>query len=60
MLHNGKFIKEDPPRIGAYYVPKFRLEEYTPEERFVQDLMLEYQNESKSFFSKFLGIMLRI
>jgi hypothetical protein len=60
MLRDGKFIKEDPPKIGAYYVPKFRPEEYTPEERFVQDLMLEYQERSASFFSKFLGIMLRM
>ena len=60
MLHNGKFIKEAPPRIGAYYVPKFRIEEYTPEERFVQSLVLDYQERSASFFSKVLGIMLRM
>jgi hypothetical protein len=60
MLRDGKFIKEDPPKIGAYYVPRFKLEEYTPEERFVQSLVLDYQDRSTSFFSKFLGVMLRV
>ena len=23
MLRDGKFIKEDPPRIGSHYVPQF-------------------------------------
>jgi hypothetical protein len=23
MLRDGQFIKEDPPKIGAHYVPKF-------------------------------------
>ena len=23
MLRDGKFIKEDPPKIGSHYVPQF-------------------------------------
>ena len=60
MLRDGKFIKEDPPKIGAHYVPRLRPEEYTPEERFVQDLVLNYQERNASVLSKFLGIMLRV
>ena len=60
MLRDGKFIKEDPPKIGAHYIPRLRSEEYTPEERFVQDLVLNCQEKSASIFSKFLGIMLRV
>ena len=60
MLRDGKFIKEEPPKIGAHYVPRLRPEEYTPEERFVQSLVLGYQEKDVSIFSKFLGVMLRV
>jgi hypothetical protein len=60
MLRDGKFIKEEPPKIGAFYVPRFRAEAYTPEERFAQSLVLGYQEKGASFFSKFLGLMLRV
>ena len=60
MLRDGKFIKEAPPRIGQFYVPKFREEMYTPEERFAQSLMLGYREEGNSFLSKILGYMLRV
>lgn len=40
MLRDGNFIKEDPPRIGAHYVPQFYSRTSTPEERLVQDIML--------------------
>lgn len=60
MLRDGKYIQEERPRIGAFYVPKFKEETYTPEERFVQSLLLGYKEERASFFSKFLGFMLRV
>ena len=60
MLKDGKFIKEELPKIGQFYVPKFREELYTPEERFAQSVLLGYREKGFSFFSKMLGIMLRI
>jgi hypothetical protein len=60
MLRDGKFIKEEPPKIGQFYVPRFKEELYTPEERFAQSILLGYREKGYSFFSKMLGIMLRI
>ncbi len=40
MLRDGYFIKEEPPKIGAHYTPQFYQKPATPEERFVQDIML--------------------
>lgn len=60
MLRDGKFIKEDPPKIGAFYVPKFKEEGQTPEERFMQNLILGQRDEGESFLSKFFGLMLRV
>ncbi len=60
MLRDGKFIPEEHPKIGAHYTPKFRDESPTPEERFAQSLVLGYREKGTSFFSKFLGLMLRI
>jgi hypothetical protein len=60
MLRDGKFIKEEPPKIGKFYVPKFKEEAYTPEERFAQSLVLGYKEKGASFFSRFLGLMLRM
>jgi hypothetical protein len=60
MLRDGKFIKEEPPKIGKFYVPRFREEAYTPEERFAQSLVLGYKEKGASFFSRVLGLMLRI
>ena len=39
MLRDGKFIKEPPIKIGAYYVP-FQQQSTTKEDEFVQELML--------------------
>ncbi len=60
MLKDGKFIKEEPPKIGRFYVPKFKEEDHTPEERFAQSLLLEHRQANQSFLSKFFGLMLRI
>lgn len=40
MLRDGYFIREEPPRIGAHYVPRFYSRSTTPEERLVQDIVL--------------------
>jgi len=60
MLKKGKFIREEPPKIGRFYMPKFKEENYTPEERFAQSLLLGYQQPRESLLSKFFGLMLRI
>jgi len=39
MLRDGKFIKEPPIKIGAYYVP-FQQQSTTKEDEFVQELIL--------------------
>lgn len=60
MLRDGQFIKEDPPKIGAFYVPRFYKESTTPEERMVQDLLLGLRQEQASFLSKVFGILLKV
>jgi len=60
MLRDGKFIKEEPPKIGAYYVPRCMPEFPTPEERLAQSLLLGYQDRQYSLLSRFLGFMLRV
>lgn len=60
MLRDGQFIKEDPPKIGRFYVPKFKEEQFTPEERFAQSVLLGYRDPRLSLFSKVLDLMLRV
>jgi hypothetical protein len=60
MLRDGQFIKEDPPKIGQFYIPKFKEEQYTPEERFAQSVLLGYRDPKFSLFSRVLGFMLRV
>jgi hypothetical protein len=60
MLKDGKFIREEPPKIGRFYIPKLKEDEHTPEERFAQDLLLGSKQERISFLSKFFGYMLRV
>lgn len=60
MLRDGQFIKEEPPKIGRFYVPKFKEEQCTPEERFAQSVLLGYRDPKLSLFSKVLGLMLRV
>lgn len=60
MLKDGKFIREEPPKIGRFYIPKLKEDEHTPEERFAQDLLLGSKQERVSFLSKFFGYMLRV
>ena len=60
MLKDGKFIKEEPPKIGRFYTPRLKEDDHTPEERFAQSLLLGWQDDKRSFLSKFFGLMLRI
>lgn len=60
MLRDGQFIKEDPPKIGQFYVPRFKEEEYTPEERFAQNVLLGCREVKYSFLSRVLGFILRV
>jgi len=60
MLRDGIFYKEEPPKIGKFYTPKPKEDQCTPEERFVQDIILGHQEKGHSFLSKMLGYMLRI
>jgi hypothetical protein len=58
MLKNGTFVKEDPPEIGKLYIPKYREENFTPEERFMQDLLLN-SNKNKNFIEKMFDVFAR-
>jgi len=60
MLRDGRFIKEDPPKIGQFYMPKSKDDDRTPEERFMQDLLLGYREHQHSFLSKVFGFILRV
>lgn len=60
MLRDGYFIKEAPPKIGAHYVPEFYQKPATPEERFVQDVMLGITPDKESPVTRLLGRLLRI
>ena len=60
MLRDGYFIKEEPPKIGAHYIPQFYQRVSTPEERFVQDIMLGARPYNESPMVKFLGRLLSV
>lgn len=60
MLRDGHFIKEDPPRIGAHYVPQLYSRPTTPEERFVQDVVLGVPPQSVSVIARVLNRLLAI
>jgi len=60
MLKDGRFYKEEPPKIGKFYIPKQKEDTCTPEERFVQDIILGREDRGHNFLSKMLGYMLRI
>lgn len=60
MLREGTFIKENPPTIGQFYVPKYKVDQWTPEERFMQSVLLGIEEQKNSLLSKLFGLMLRI
>lgn len=60
MLRDGNFIREEPPKIGAHYTPQFYQKPATPEERFVQDIMLGAKTQGESPLTKFFGRLLSV
>ena len=60
MLKDGRFYKEELPKIGKFYLPKQKEDQCTPEERFVQDIILGREEKGSRLLSKMLGYMLRI
>jgi len=60
MLRDGYFIKEEPPKIGAHYTPQLYQKPATPEERFVQDIVLGAKPYNLSPVTLFLGRLLSI
>lgn len=60
MLKDGAFVKEEPPTIGRCYIPEFKVENVTPEERFMQDILLGYKDNRQSVLSRWFGLMLRM
>lgn len=59
MLIDGKFIKEAPPKIGVHWIPE-HAKKSTPEECFVQDVMLGINPYNTNKFEKILGKLLSI
>lgn len=60
MLINGRFVKEDPPKIGCFYVPSAKDDARTNEEKFMQDILLGYKTQQHSLLSKVFGFILRL
>jgi len=60
MLRDGQFIKEELPKIGKFYTPQIKEEDRTPEEQFMQNLLLGYRDERHSFLSKVFGFILKV
>jgi hypothetical protein len=60
MLRDGQFIQEKPIKIGAFYAREYRPQFCTPEEQFVQAVLLGIEQRRQSFLSKVLGFLLRL
>ena len=61
MLRDGYFIREEPPRIGAHYVPQFYNRSTTPEERLVQDIVLgQPMTQRPNVITRLFGRLLTI
>ena len=58
MLRDGQFIKEEPPKIGAYYTPTTS-PQFSKEEQFMQSVLLG-ATRHETFLSRFFGFMLRV
>jgi hypothetical protein len=60
MLVNGKFYREEPPKIGANWRPKYKDDTITPEEQLVQDALLGVRSPEFSVFARVFGKILKI
>jgi hypothetical protein len=54
MLRDGQFIKEEPPKIGAHYLPTTQHKEFTEEERYTQMLLLGDSEPTETHISEVL------
>ena len=59
MLRDGQFIREEPPKIGLHWVPKVKEDLTTPEERFVQNLLLSGRKPELPLFARLFGRILK-
>jgi hypothetical protein len=60
MLVDGKFIKEAPPKIGVHYSASAHHRKSTPEECFVQDVMLGINPYNTNKLEKILEKLMAI
>ena len=71
MLYNGRFVQDEESvkatpydtgkvRIGVFYTPPLYEKALTPEERFVQDIVLGAKPHRPSPVTKFFGRLLSI
>jgi hypothetical protein len=54
MLRDGKFFREEPPRIGAHYFPVTQHKDFTEEEWRTQRLLLGDKDEKASYTGEIL------
>ena len=59
MLQDGQFIKEEPIKIGVHWTPGYA-KQSTPEECFIQDVLLGINPYNTNMFEKFLGKLLSV
>ncbi len=60
MLKDGKFIKEPPPKIGAFWVAPYKKRELNNEERLAEALYRGYNPERMGLAAKLINALLRI
>lgn len=60
MIVNGKFIKETPPKIGAYYAQGISNRTISAEEYFVQGIMLGHMPYTTSFWNRLVAKVLAV
>ena len=60
MLRDGKFIREQPIKIGAHYTPCFQPAFFSKEEQFMQSVLLGIEQRKASLLSRVLGFLLRL
>lgn len=60
MLIDGRFYKEAPPKIGTHYYKGIREYKATPEECFIQDVLLGVNPHTTSLLNKLFGKLLQL
>jgi hypothetical protein len=60
MLVDGKFVKEAPPKIGAHYARDVYQRNVSPEEHFIQDVVLGVNPCKVNILEKIMGKLLRL